>query len=164
MNPLFLIMLCVCVCVCVLSSVSGWVWEPRPAPHRAGQTRSGAEDRRHQRKHAQSWGTWLTLWTFISQRTVASVSAIKPGPFWVRFACSPDVLLMFLWASCGCSMENRWIDVPLLSEMKRWMILLQQTFSKQTCICISPLSHWKKHPLTLHLFSIAGCRRGLKMY
>lgn len=57
-------------CLRLLFSVSGRVWEPWLAPHRARQTRYGTEDRRHQRKHTQSWGLWLTLQIIFGYKVV----------------------------------------------------------------------------------------------
>lgn len=77
------------VWLCVSFSVSGGVWEPWFAPHRAGQARPGDEDWRHQRKHAQSWGlsTFIfdhnAVWQRLNNR-IYSLSTVS-----MKSGCSP---------------------------------------------------------------------------
>lgn len=69
-----------------------------------------------------------------------SVSAFEPDPFCVKFACSP-YLLGFIWVLHGERMDRCFIS----SEIKRWMILLQQTFSILEYVFIEVVSvEWRE--------------------
>lgn len=124
------------LCLCVLLSVSGGVWEPRLASHRAGKIRSGDEDRRHQRKHAQSRGVWLRSSTF----TAVSGSVFKYNPVRMVFALCSHLHVALFPSALFSSRSLKARKVRWSENTKMWVNVACQLFY--------PVKTWAPHGAT----------------